>query len=129
MIELELENVLSGKTVTHRKLGQGVIEEVCGGYLMVRFEHSDKISRFVYPDAFEKFLFLDDADAQAVVTKHLTVKHLLDVQTERLRKEKLRMLDEELKLKHREELAKKQKAAMMKQAREKRLGDRKKVMA
>lgn len=129
MIRLELGSVLSGKDVVHRKLGHGTIEEMSDNYLMVRFDTGDKVSRFVYPDAFEKFLKMKDEDAQAVVTKHLTIKHLLDVEKEMLKKEKLQLIDEELKLKHKEDLIKKQKAAMMKMAREKRIKDKKKVMA
>lgn len=126
---MELEKVLTGKTVMHSKLGQGTIEEISDSYLIVRFNQEDKVSRFVYPDAFDKFLTLADADSNAVVEKHLRIKHLIDAEQERRKREQLKKLDDELKLKHREELVKKQKAAMAKIAREKRLKDKKKVMA
>ena len=129
MICLELEKVLSGKKVVHSKLGQGTIEKIEENYMIVKFAKEDKVSRFVYPDAFERFLVLVDSDSQAVVEKHLRIKHLIDAEHERRKKEQLKKLDDELKLKHREELVKKQKAAMAKIAREKRLKDKKKVMA
>lgn len=125
---MELENVLSGKMVVHSKLGQGIIEEVKEGHLIIKFGSGDKTSRFVYPDAFEKFLRMKDETAQAIVEKHLTVKHLLDVEKERQKKEKQKIIDEELRIKHKEDMLKKQKSAMLKLAREKRIKDKKKVI-
>lgn len=126
---LELEKVLAGKMVIHSKLGQGTIEEISDSYLIVRFDQEDKVSRFVYPDAFDKFLTLGDAESNAIVEKHLRIKRLIDAEQERRKREQLKKLDDELKLKHKEEMVKKQKAAMAKIAREKRLKDKKKVMA
>lgn len=125
---MELENVLLGKTVVHSKLGNGTIEEVSDSHIIVRFEIGDKTSRFVYPDAFEKFLKIKDETAQSVVDKHLTVKHLLDVEKDRQKKERQKLIDEELRLKHKEDMLKKQKSAMLKLAREKRIKDKKKVI-
>ena len=44
--------------VMHRSFGEGVIVEHVGNYITVKFESASK--KFVYPDAFEKFLTLAD---------------------------------------------------------------------
>lgn len=44
--------------VKHKAFGLGVITEINGKYITVRFSDCEK--NFVYPDAFEKFLTLAD---------------------------------------------------------------------
>lgn len=81
--------MLPGRQVVHMKRGLGLIEEVGEGRLVVRFERDDKVSRFIYPDAFEGFLTLPDVEIQAVVERHLRIKKLVDAEQERRRKRKL----------------------------------------
>ena len=126
---MEIEKILQGKIVQHKKLGTGVIGEINDSYMMVRFEKNDKISRFVYPDAFECFLKLEDVETKAVVDKHLRIKKIIIAQQERRKKQELQKIDDELKLRHKEEMLRKQKAAMAKVAREKCLTEKKKILA
>ena len=44
--------------VNHKSFGKGVIVSLSGKYITVKFASSQKI--FVYPDAFESFLTLED---------------------------------------------------------------------
>lgn len=42
--------------VTHKKFGEGVIINVEGIYIRVKFEAYEGIKTFVYPEAFEQFI-------------------------------------------------------------------------
>lgn len=128
VITVELEKILEGKLVEHKKLGKGKVKEISDSYLIVKFDKSDKVSRFVYPDAFNKFLKLEDADTQTVVDKHLRMRNMIVADQERRKKQELQKLDDELKLHHKEDFIKKQKAAIAKIAREKRLKEKKKEL-
>ena len=57
-------NLLNDK-VTHKSLGVGKIIDFDGNNIEVQF--ASKISKFVYPDAFETFLTLNNADKQETV--------------------------------------------------------------
>lgn len=120
VIFLEFDKLLTGKTVTHIKLGVGQIESIDAGHLEVRF-NEQKISRFIYPDAFEKYLKLEDETVQNIVNKHLRVKHLLEAEERRRKKQELNKLDDEIRRHHQEELARKKKASLAKYAKEKRI--------
>lgn len=126
---MEPDKILSGKKVVHSKLGQGVIEEIRDNYLIVRFGEDGRVSRFAFPDAFENFLTIEDDEAREVVDRHLRIRHLLNAEQERRRRAKLQQLNDELELKHREEMLRKQKNAMTRIAREKRLKNKGKVIA
>ncbi|MCD8020099.1 MAG: phosphoethanolamine transferase CptA [Clostridiales bacterium] len=55
---MEMEKI-KGTKISHRKYGSGCVESLSGNYMMVVF--SDGILRkFRYPDAFEKFLKIED---------------------------------------------------------------------
>ncbi len=56
---------LKGQIVMHKSLGKGAVTEHDGKYLTISF--SDKVSKFVFPDAFENFLIIDDE----VITKQI----------------------------------------------------------
>lgn len=59
--------------VKHKAFGQGVITEVSGNYLTIKF--AAKESKFLYPDSFEKFIVADDASVQASIMDEIkTVK-------------------------------------------------------
>lgn len=129
VITVELDKIFAGKVVEHKKYGKGLIENIDESYLVVNFKDADKISTFVYPDAFEKFIVFEDKDIQAVANKHLRVHKLVVAQQNKRKQEELKRLDDEIKLHHKEEMLKKQKAALAKVAREKRLKDKRKVIA
>lgn len=55
--------------VKHKVFGAGVITGVSGNYLTIKF--AVKESKFVYPDAFEKFIVADDASIQAEIMEEI----------------------------------------------------------
>ena len=58
---------LIGQTVMHRAFGSGVIEDLSGNVVTVNFKKGDK--KFIYPDAFETFLKLEDEESLANFNK------------------------------------------------------------
>ena len=63
-----------GKKVNHKAWGEGTVISVESERLQVKFS-SVGIKPFVYPDAFEKFLTLEDQDAQNAVLEELKEKN------------------------------------------------------
>lgn len=61
--------------VKHKVFGIGVITGVSGNYLTIKF--AAKESKFVYPDAFEKFIVADDASIQAKIVEEINNAKLL----------------------------------------------------
>ena len=51
--------------VNHKSFGKGVIVSLSGKYITVKFASAQKI--FVYPDAFESFLTLEDGTVPAEI--------------------------------------------------------------
>lgn len=66
--------VMIGRKVTHKVFGCGTITELSSAYLTVNFGDSEK--KFVYPDAFEKFLTSADPELMAQVTTDLQAKRV-----------------------------------------------------
>lgn len=65
---------LSNVKVKHKTFGIGTIIEFDNKYLTVQFE--GKISKFVYPDAFEKFIEAEDPKIQKIIiTNIISKKH------------------------------------------------------
>ena len=56
---------LVGNTVEHRKFGKGVISDFSNNIVTVSFPKGEK--KFVYPDAFSRFLVLKDEEKQEKV--------------------------------------------------------------
>lgn len=53
---------LIGQKVRSKSLALGIVIEQSNRYIVVEFE--TKISKFIYPDAFEKFLVVEDIALQ-----------------------------------------------------------------
>ena len=51
--------------VTHKTFGEGVVADHDGNYINVSF--GGTVKRFVYPDAFEKFLTVEDASILSAI--------------------------------------------------------------
>lgn len=79
--------------VKHKGLGIGVITEVSDNSLTVKFE--TKESKFVYPDAFEKFLVVENLSVQAEIVEEIKSKKLAD-EVKRQVAEKDRQTEKEL---------------------------------
>lgn len=60
---------LEGKAIQHIKFGKGVVKENKARYITVIFQEGEK--KFVFPEAFMKFLVLKDKPSQAQVDKML----------------------------------------------------------
>lgn len=60
---------LVNQKVKHKVFGIGVITGVSSNYLTIKF--AAKESKFVYPDAFEKFIVADDASIQAKIVEEI----------------------------------------------------------
>ena len=60
--------------VKHGIFGVGVITEISGNYLIIKFATGE--SKFVYPDAFEKFITADNEEVQAELIKEIKNKKL-----------------------------------------------------
>lgn len=84
---------LIGQSVQHRQFGPGVVMEVNNGFVRVGFSFGEK--RFLYPDAFETFLTVEDEEIERVLGKRIREKEAgarakeKAAQAERLRREKL----------------------------------------
>ena len=60
---------LIGLKVKHTVFGAGVIIEKDGNYITIEF--STKTTKFVYPDAFEKFIKAEDIDVQQAIVNSI----------------------------------------------------------
>ena len=60
---------LVNQKVKHFKLGIGTVVEQTATYIVVQFEN--KTSKFIFPDAFKKFLNLDDTETQKEIISNI----------------------------------------------------------
>lgn len=60
---------LNGQKVKHAVFGIGEIKNRTGDYITVEF--LSKTSKFIYPDAFEKFIKAEDNEVQAAIIKEI----------------------------------------------------------
>ena len=85
---------LVGVKVRHAIFGIGEIKACSGNYLTIEF--SSKTSKFIYPDAFEKFIKAEDADVQEAIIKEINDAKAA-VEQKRLAEEAARKAAEERK--------------------------------
>lgn len=97
-----------GQKVKHTAFGVGEVVEFDGNYITVSFPN--KTSKFIYPDAFEKFIKAEDASLQDKIIKDIAAAKEAAEQ-KRLEEEAARKAAEE---KRAEELAAKQQAVSKK---------------
>src|SRR5699024_6613794 len=88
---------LVNKQVTHKSFGKGSILDYDDSYIRIRFKCGEK--RFVYPDAFSKFLTLLDEKASDMVSEKVEEKE------EEYEEERLQ---EELELQRKQQLLRRQ---------------------
>lgn len=74
---------LEGKAISHIQFGTGIVKELREKYITVTFAQEEK--KFLFPDAFLKFLILKDKDAQEKIDQVL--------ETIRSKKEKKREVE------------------------------------
>lgn len=63
---------LEGKAISHVKFGKGIVKESSEKYITILFPHGEK--KFLYPDAFLKFLILKDEKTQEKIDQILDGK-------------------------------------------------------
>lgn len=81
--------------VKHKVFGIGVITEASGNHLTIKF--ATRESKFVYPDAFEKFIIADDASVQAEIMEEINnIK--LAAEAQRQAAEEARRIEENARL-------------------------------
>lgn len=106
---------LLNEKVTHTKFGIGVIKSNENGIIQIYFNESYGEKAFVYPDAFEQYLKLENSALDQQVQNELKVKLdkiLKEKETQRIESERLAeevRLREEEKHKHKLELMKQKK--------------------
>lgn len=74
---------LLNKRVKHVKNGIGSIVQFDGAYLTVQFE--TRVMPFVYPDAFEKFLVMEDAQTQKAIVALIESKKTEEIERQRIK--------------------------------------------
>ena len=77
---LEVKVVFENLTVRHKKFGLGVILSKQGKYMVISFPECTK--NFVYPDAFEKFLTLEDGSVPEQILVDIEVSKGIKAQIE-----------------------------------------------
>ena len=55
--------------VIHKMLGEGIITEAGDNYVTVKF--ASKVSRFIFPIAFEKFITAENSDIQEMIIEEI----------------------------------------------------------
>ena len=63
--------------VIHKMLGEGIITEAGDNYVSVKF--ASKVSRFIFPIAFEKFITAENSDIQDRLLKKLTEPEMKNI--------------------------------------------------
>lgn len=83
--------VFENVKVMHKSFGEGMIVEHVGNYITVNFETASK--KFVYPDAFEKFLTLADGTvSEDIINDINTSKKAKQLIIDRKNEENLRAM-------------------------------------
>lgn len=60
-----LQKQLLNLKVTHKVFGEGIVTEASDRYLTIKF--AAKESKFIFPDAFEKFIVAEDSTVQSAI--------------------------------------------------------------
>ena len=82
---------LDNLAVNHKTFGRGTVVSCQGKYMTVKFDKAQKI--FVYPDAFENFLTLEDGTVSDEIELDITVaKKARQAVIDKQREENLRAM-------------------------------------
>lgn len=80
-------NLLNEK-VKHNTFGCGVITEVNGNKISVKFGEDSRTKTFIYPDAFEKFLKAENPIVEEIILKEFRIKQEeINKELERIKQE------------------------------------------
>lgn len=111
---MELKELLKTKVI-HKKFGVGEVIKVEGMHLYVQFTKVPDIKKFLYPDAFDGFLTIENTERLKQVSMDLIGKRNEEAEMEHERNERYAKMDEELREMHKEAIKRRIKAAAAKQ--------------
>ena len=63
--------------IIHKMLGEGIITEAGDNYVSVKF--ASKVSRFIFPIAFEKFITAENSDIQEMIIEEITEPEMKNI--------------------------------------------------
>lgn len=106
-----------GAQVVHKKYGKGKVLEAGVSHIMVRFAGSEIPKKFVYPDAFKKFLLFEDPVLEKKAMADIEQREK-QIKEEEKKLIEFKMFEEERKRKQLEQLKKKRKAARARKEKE-----------
>lgn len=75
-------------TVTHKSFGQGKIQKINDGYVIVSFDDEEK--KFVYPEAFKQFLSIKDSQIAEKVNEAIEEKEIEDQKRKEIKEEAMK---------------------------------------
>ena len=75
-------------TVTHKSFGKGKVQKINGGYVIVSFD--DEVRKFVYPEAFKRFLSLKDSQIAKKVDTVIEKKEIEDEKDKKIKEEAMK---------------------------------------
>ena len=107
-----------GAQVVHKKYGKGKVLEAGVSHIMVRFAGSEIPKKFVYPDAFKKFLLFEDPVLEKKAMADIEQREKQIKEEEEKKLIEFKMFEEERKRKQLEQLKKKRKAARARKEKE-----------
>lgn len=99
-----------GAQVVHKKYGEGKILEADATHIKVKFSGCEIPKKFVYPDAFQKFLRFEDAALEEMVICDVKRKAAQLKAEEEKKLIEFKRLEEERKKEQMERMRKKRKA-------------------
>ncbi len=67
--------ILVNQRIDHVRFGEGVVVSNENGKMTVRFSANGETKSFIYPDAFEKFMKVQDPTIKKSVQKELDKRH------------------------------------------------------
>ena len=88
---------LINENVKHTKFGSGVIVDIEEGRVVVKFAAEEEKRSFIFPDAFESFLELENAQIQKDVLKQLDQKKDKAALDKQVKIDEYKKKEEELK--------------------------------
>lgn len=109
---------LKTAVVTHKAYGKGIVKGLSEKYLEVEFAAQEKPRKFLYPDAFETYLSVEDETLQQQIAADLAERNA-ELQAQRsAEEEKAQAMEAEFKANHRAMMIRRRKSAEDRKKRE-----------
>ena len=75
-------------TVTHKSFGKGKVQKINGGYVIVSFDDEER--KFIYPEAFKRFLSIKDSLIAEKVNEVIEEKEIEDQKLKEIKEEAMK---------------------------------------